>query len=90
MSKHCYQNSNATDQPDFCVLTIVDRARMPFLGSQHRQSTQLFHPQNLESVQQTSSGTLIAGIRETLAICMSECAWRQGESQMLKGTAFNP
>eukprot|EP00959_Pyramimonas_sp_CCMP1952_P195160 4080867-Pyramimonas_sp.AAC.1 len=61
MLKYYPRDSNATDQPDCCVLTILNSARKPFLGLQHRESTQLLRPPNLESFSNSMSGTWTMG-----------------------------
>eukprot|EP00959_Pyramimonas_sp_CCMP1952_P031334 657039-Pyramimonas_sp.AAC.1 len=68
MSNQHPRYSNATDEPDCCVLTILNRSRTPFLGPQLRGSSELLRTQNRESFQNATSGTSIMGSRGTLAM----------------------
>eukprot|EP00959_Pyramimonas_sp_CCMP1952_P376850 7893081-Pyramimonas_sp.AAC.1 len=68
MPRQCSRDASATDKPDCCVLTILNRARTPFLRLQHSESTYLLRPHNTESFHGTLDHvTLTMGIRETLA-----------------------
>eukprot|EP00959_Pyramimonas_sp_CCMP1952_P210303 4401004-Pyramimonas_sp.AAC.1 len=76
MPKYVSLVSNATDQPNCCVLTILNRVKTPFLGLQHRESMYLSRPTEPELSQNAMSGTLIMGTRETLATLKIGCARR--------------